>query len=100
ASLLFFLLAVSGKLSVATFPAVLLAFDLFVERRAIAPSLRDKVPFLLVAGVVAIVVATAQPRMGNHPNPFVLASSLLQNLWLLSGFGRYVVYRVPPDTFA
>src|SRR6266496_170346 len=49
ASVLLFLFAVAGKLSVATFPAVLLAYDLFVERRPLMRSLLDKVPFLVAA---------------------------------------------------
>src|ERR1700757_508036 len=36
ASVLLFLFAVAGKLSVATFPGVLLAYDLFVERRPLS----------------------------------------------------------------
>jgi hypothetical protein len=100
ASLLLFLFAVAGKLSVATFPAVFLAFDLFVEKRSLARSLLDKVPFLVAAGAIAIVVASAQPPTGHRPDPYVLFVALLQNVWLLSGFGRYVIYRVPPDPSA
>ena len=97
ASLVLFLLAVAGKLSVATFPAVLLAYDLFVEKRPLSRSLWDKVPFVLGAGLIALVVTSAQPSMGNRPNPYVLSVALLQNLWLLTGFGHYVIYRVPPN---
>src|SRR5207302_308176 len=46
-SVLLFLVAVAGKLSVATFPAVFLAYDLFIEKRSLARSLADKIPFLL-----------------------------------------------------
>jgi hypothetical protein len=97
ASLLLFLFAVAGKLSVATFPAVLVVYDLFVERRSLSRSLWDKVPFVLGAGLIALAVASAQPSMGNRPNPYVLAAALVQNIWLLTGFGRYVIYRVPPN---
>jgi hypothetical protein len=100
ASVLLFLLAVAGKLSVATFPAVFLALDVFVEKRPVFRSLIDKVPFLLVAALVALVAASAQPPTGNRPNPYVLFVALLQNLWLLTGFGDYVVFRVPPDPMA
>jgi hypothetical protein len=100
ASLLLFLFAVAGKLSVATFPAVFLAFDLFVEKRSLARSLLDKVPFLIAAGAIALAAASAQPSMGNRFNAYVLFVALLQNVWLLSGFGRYVIYRVPPDPSA
>src|SRR6266446_4726759 len=97
ASVLLFLFAVAGKLSVATFPGVLLAYDLFIERRPLSRSLWDKVPFVLGAGLIALVVASAQPSMGNRANAYVLSASLLQNFWLLTGFGQYVIYRVPPN---
>ena len=97
ASVFLFLLGVAGKLSVATFPAVLLALDLFVEKRPLKQSLLDKVPFLLVGVVIALGAASAQPPTGNRPDAYVLAAALLQNLWLLTGFGSYVVFHVPPD---
>ena len=96
-SVLLFLFAVAGKLSVATFPAVFLAYDLFVEKRPLNCSLGDKVPFLIAAGLVAVVAALAQTSMGNGVNVYVLASAFGQSLWLLTSFGRYVIYRVPPD---
>ena len=95
ASVLLFLLAVAGKLSVATFPAVLLAHDLFIERRPLTRSLLDKVPFLVVTGMIALVVASAQPSTGVHPSPNGFLVALVQNLWLLTGFGTYVIYRTP-----
>jgi protein O-mannosyl-transferase len=97
ASVLLFLFAVAGKLSVATFPAVFVAYDLFVERRPLSRSLWDKVPFVLGAGLIALAVTAAQPSMGNRPNPYVLLAALLQNFWLLTGFGQYVIYRLPPN---
>ena len=97
ASLLLFLLAVSGKLSVATFPAVFLAHDLFVERRKPGRSLADKVPFLVAAGFIALVAASAQPPTGHRTDAYVVSVALGESLWLLTGFGRYVIYRVPPD---
>jgi tetratricopeptide (TPR) repeat protein len=99
-SLLLFLLALAGKLSVATFPAVFLAFDLFVEKRPMVRSLVDKVPFLVAAGLIALIVASAQPASGNPPDPYVFSVALLQNLWLLSGFASYVIFRVPPAPVA
>ena len=96
-SVVLFLFAMAGKLSVATFPGVFLAYDLFVERRPLSRSLWDKVPFVLGAGIIALVVASAQPSMGNRPNAYVLSAALLQNFWLLTGFGQYVIYRVPPN---
>jgi hypothetical protein len=94
-SVLLFMLAVAGKLSVATFPAVFLACDLFIERRPLTRSLLDKVPFLVAAGMIALVVASAQPSTGVHPSPYGLLAALVQNLWLLTGFGTYVIYRTP-----
>src|SRR5439155_22784097 len=44
-----------------------------------------------------LVVASAQPSMGNRPNAYVLSAALLQNFWLLTGFGQYVIYRLPPN---
>jgi hypothetical protein len=95
AAVLLFLLAVAGKLSVATFPAVFLAHDLFIERRPLRRSLLDKVPFLVAAGMIALMVASAQPPTGAHPSPYGLLAALVQNLWLLTGFGTYVIYRTP-----
>jgi hypothetical protein len=95
ASLLLFLLAVAGKLSVATFPVVFLAYDLFIERRPLMRSLLDKVPFLVAAGIIALVAASAQPSTGVHPSPYGLLAALVRNLWLLTGFGTYVIYRTP-----
>ena len=94
-SVLLFLFAVAGKLSVATFPAVFLAYDLFIERRPLTRSLLDKVPFLVAAGMIALVAASAQPSTGVHPSPHGFLAALVQNLWLLTGFGTYVIYRTP-----
>jgi hypothetical protein len=97
-SLLLFLVAVAGKLSVATFPAVFLAHDYFVEKRPLKRSILDKIPFLIAALIIALAAASAQPSMGHRPDPYVLSAALVQNLWLLTGFASYVVYRVPPET--
>jgi len=97
-SILLFAIAVAGKLSVATFPAVFFAYDVFVEKRAMTRSIVDKIPFLGVALIIALAAASAQPSMGHSPNPYVLSAALIQNLWLLTGFGSYVLYRVPPQT--
>ncbi|HEV8284536.1 MAG TPA: hypothetical protein VGQ09_09505 [Chitinophagaceae bacterium] len=96
-SLLLFLLALAGKLSVATFPVVFLALDLFVEKRPLLRSLIDKIPYLIIAGILAIIVASAQPPTGSRPDPYVLLSALIQNFWLTTGFGEYVIYRVAPE---
>ena len=97
-SLALFLFAVAGKLSVATFPAVFVAHDLFVEKRPLARSLPDKVPFLFLAIIVAWVTAGVQPPTGRHPEPYVLVAALIQSVWLLTGFGSYVIFRVAPES--
>ena len=96
-SLALFLVAVAGKLSVAAFPAVFLAHDLFVEKRPLARSLLDKVPFVVAAAVFALIVASAQPPTGHRPLPYAMLAAFAQSGWLLTGFGRYVIYRVPPN---
>jgi hypothetical protein len=96
-SIVFFVLALLGKLSVATFPAIFLALDYFIERRPFLKSLADKIPYLAAGIILAVIVAGAQPATGSRPDPYVLASALVQNSWLLSGFGEYVIYRVPPQ---
>ena len=97
-SLLLFLVAVAGKLSVATFPGVFLAYDYFVEKRPLRRSIADKIPFLIAALIIALAAASAQPSMGHRPDPYVLSAALVQNFWLLTGFASYVLYRVPPET--
>src|SRR5438105_3448482 len=58
-SLVLFLLALAGKLSVATLPVVFIALDLFVEKRPVIPSLTDKLPYFIVGGIMAWIVAGA-----------------------------------------
>jgi len=96
ASLLLFLLALLGKLSVVAFPAVLLSFDLFVEKRPFTLSMIDKIPFLLLVALVAMSVQHAQPGTGAHHDISTRAISFAQGMWLLTGFGNYVLYHVPP----
>ena len=96
-SLVLFILALGGKSSVATFPAVFFAYDLFIEKRSVLRSLIDKIPFLAAAGLFALAVSSAQPPTGNNIEPYMLSSVLGQNLWLLTGFGTYVIYRIPPE---
>jgi len=96
ASLLLFLLALLGKLSVVAFPAVLLSLDLFVEKRPLHRSIVDKLPFVLLAALVAVAVQQAQPGTGARPDMSMRAASFFQGIWLLTGLGNYVLYRVPP----
>jgi hypothetical protein len=97
-SLLLFLLATLGKLSVAAFPAVLLAIDLFIEKRPFSRSITEKIPFFILVAIVALAVAHAQPSTGVQPDIGMRAKAFAQSMWLLTGLGNYVIYRVPPDT--
>ena len=95
-SVLLFVLALLGKLSVAAFPVVLLSFDLFVEKRPFNRSIGDKLPFVLLAALVTLAVQHAQPGTGAESDVSMRAASFVQGIWLLTGLGNYVLYRVPP----
>ncbi len=95
-SLLLFLFALLGKLSVAAFPAVLVVLDLVLEKRPLNRSIIDKIPFLVLAAVVAVAVQHAQPSTGLQSDLAMHARAFVQSLWLLTGLGNYVIYRVPP----
>jgi len=95
-SLLLFSLALLGKLSVAAFPAVLLFIDLVLEKRLLSRSIIDKLPFLGVAALTAVSVQHAQPSTGLQFDLGMHAKAFVQSLWLLTGLGNYVIYRVPP----
>ena len=75
ASLLLFLLALLGKLSVVAFPAVLLSFDLSVEKRGLSRSIVDKIPFVLLATLAVVAVQHAQPGTGAEPDMSMRAAS-------------------------
>ena len=96
ASLLLFLFALLGKLSVAAFPAVLVVLDLVLEKRTLSRSIIDKIPFIILAALVAVAVQHAQPSTGLQSDLAMHAKAFVQSLWLLTGFGNYVIYRVPP----
>jgi len=95
-SLLLFLFALLAKLSVAAFPAVLLVLDLVIEKRPLSRSIIDKIPFLVLTALVAVLVQHAQPSTGLQFELTMHAKAFLQSLWLLTGLGNYVIYRVPP----
>src|SRR5882762_10689774 len=95
-SLLLFLFALLGKLSVAAFPAVLVVLDLVFEKRSLHRSIIDKIPFLVLAALVAVGVRQAQPSTGLQSDLAMHAKAFVQSLWLLTGLGNYVIYRVPP----
>ncbi len=96
-SLLLFLCALLGKLSVAAFAAVLVVFDLVLEKQPLRRSVIDKIPFLVLAAMVAVAVQHAQPSTGLQPDLAMHAKAFVQSLWLLTGLGNYVIYRVPPE---
>jgi hypothetical protein len=95
-SVLLLLLAWLGKLSVGSFPIVLLGVDLFGEKRPFRRSIVDKIPFVLLAAIIAGAVQHAQPETGAQPDISMRAASFLHAMWLLTGLGNYVLYRVPP----
>jgi len=95
-SLLLFLFALLGKLSVVAFPVVLFSLDIFLEKRPLGRSIADKIPFLVLAISVALAVQSAQPGTGAQPDLTTRAKSFAQAIWLLTGLGNYVLYRVPP----
>jgi hypothetical protein len=96
-SLVLFVFASLGKLSVAAFPAVLLAIDLFLEKRPFRRAIADKLPFLALVAMVAVAVSQEQPSTGVQSDIAMRAKAFVQSMWLLSGFGNYVIYRVPPE---
>jgi tetratricopeptide (TPR) repeat protein len=96
-SVFLFLLAILGKVSVAIFPAIFIAVDLFVEKRSIKNSIIDKIPFAAITVMIALVVYFAQPMSGNRFDPYIFSISLGQSFWLLTGFGNYVIYRLRPQ---
>jgi len=64
ASLVLFLFALLGKLSVAAFPAVLVVLDLVLEKRSLSRSIIDKIAFLVLVALVAVAVKHVQPSTG------------------------------------
>jgi len=99
-SVLAFLLASAGKQSVLLLPAVMLVWDFLVERRRSWLMLADKIPFGLITLFFGWMTWHAQPSTHQGLHPFVLAATQLTNLWLLTGLGRYVLYRPAPNPAA
>jgi hypothetical protein len=95
-----FLLASAGKQSVVLLPAVLLTWDLLVERRRDWQMLADKIPFGLITLLFGWMTWHAQPSTNQTLSAFVLVSTELVNLGLLTGLGDYVLYRTAPDPAA
>ncbi len=91
-----FLLASAAKQSVLLLPAVMLGWDLLVEKRRRWTLVADKVAFGLIAAIFGWMTWNAQPPTRQVFSPFILAGTEWSNMWLLSGLGQYVLYRVPP----
>ena len=92
-----FLLASAGKQSVLLLPAVMLVWDVLVEKRRNWRRVADKIPFGLITLFFGWMTWHAQPSTGQTLNPFVMAVSEFTNLWLLTGLSQYVLYRAAPD---
>jgi len=92
-----FLVASAGKQSVALLPLVMLVWDVVVEQRRSWRPLADKIPFGLITVFFALRTAAAQPDTRNPFSVFKLGAAFLENLWLMTGLGDYVLYRTPPD---
>ena len=99
-AVLAFLLASAGKQSVLLLPAVMLVWDVLVEKRRNWQMFLDKVPFGLVTLFFGWMTWHAQPSTNQALHPFVLAQTEFTNLWLLTGLGQYVLYRPAPDPAA
>jgi hypothetical protein len=97
-SCLSFLLASSAKQSVVLLPAVMFVFDCLVEKRRDWTMLADKIPFGLVSVFFAAQTWDAQVPTRIPFSLFTIGMTHLQNLWLLTGLGDYVVYRPAPKT--
>jgi len=67
-----------------------------LEKRRLNRSFIDKIPFLLLATLVSVAVQHAQPSTGLQSDLAMHAKAFVQSLWLLTGLGTYVIYRVPP----
>lgn len=93
-----FVVGVAGKLAVAVLPAILLSYEWLVQRRAFTSCLLNKVPFLALSVLFVIPTANSQADTGFSPDPFVIGATVLQNFWLLTGFGEHVIYRDRPAT--
>jgi len=96
-SIILFLFSAAGKISVATFPAIFFAIDIFIEKRPFGKALIDKIPYLLVVLIIAAKVYSAQPASGNPFDAGVFSAVFFQSMKLLSGFGDYVIYRPRPN---
>jgi tetratricopeptide (TPR) repeat protein len=96
-SVVLFVLGVAGKLSVVVVPGILFLFDLLMEGRRLKDAVLDKIPYAAAAALIALRVMGAQPPTRKDFDLYVLGASMLQSLWLLAGFGEYVLSRLRPS---
>jgi 4-amino-4-deoxy-L-arabinose transferase-like glycosyltransferase len=99
-SLICFLLASAAKQSVLLLPLVMLAWDVLVEKRNSWQMFIEKIPFGVIVIFFGWMTWQAQPSTNQHSSAFVVAATELTNLFLLSGCGEYVLYRLAPDPAA
>lgn len=100
ASLVLFVLALAGKLSVVVLPAVLLAHDLLIDRRRGIGVLLDKLPHALCVAGFSAVVAGAQPETNVARDAGDLAQIAFGLLVQLAGIGAPSVFRPIPAEIA
>jgi hypothetical protein len=93
ASLFLFALGSAGKQSVLLLPVVMLAWDVFVEKRRNWQMIADKIPFGLVTLFFGWMTWHAQPPTNQALSILTMARTELTNLWLLTGCGTYALYR-------
>lgn len=100
ASLFCFLIGSAAKQSVILLPAVMLVWDIFVEKRIRWAILFEKLPFAAITWFFGWMTWHAQPSTHQAWNPLTVALTELTNLRLLVGWGDYVMYRPAPDPAA
>ncbi|MFC2172688.1 hypothetical protein ACFLU6_08660 [Acidobacteriota bacterium] len=96
-SVVLFALSIAGKLSVVVVPAILLVFDLLIEKRRGWSMILDKIPYGLIVILFVLPTMGAQPETRHSHDLYTIGYSLIQNLVLLSGFGEYVLERPRPE---
>src|SRR5262249_22642078 len=92
-----FLVASGAKQSVILLPMVMLAWDIVVERRRSGWVIADNLVYAGITVFFGWMTWHAQPATNQQPVLFVLAVTELTNLWLLTGFGQYALFRPAPD---
>jgi len=96
-SIVCFLIASAAKQSVLLLPLIMLAWDIFVEKRWSWQMFAEKVPFGVIVLFFGWMTWQAQPSTNQHSSAFVIAMTELTNLQLLGGCGENALYRNAPD---